>query len=119
MQTEEFLKQNGIDVDCGLELLGDIEMYNETIEDFLTEQETRIPALKEYKEAGDTENYAILAHSMKSDSKYLGFTKLIELAYEHELKGKEGNMDYINEHFNELMEEANRIDSICRQYLGK
>jgi HPt (histidine-containing phosphotransfer) domain-containing protein len=119
MNNIEFLKENGIDVDHGLELLGDIEMYNETVEDFLTEQDTRIPKLKEYKEAKDTENYAILAHSMKSDSKYLGFMKLIDLAYQHELKGKENDIDFINEHFDELIEEANRIDTICKQYLGR
>lgn len=117
--TEQFLKDNGINVDQGLELLGDIEMYNETIEDFLIEQEERIPNLKQYKEAGDCENYAILAHAMKSDSKYLGFTKLIDLAYEHELKGKENDINFINEHFDELIEEANRITSICNQYLGR
>ena len=33
-------------------------------------------------------NYAILVHSLKSDAKYLGFTKLAELAYNHELKVK-------------------------------
>ncbi len=115
--SEQFLKDNGIDVERGLELLGDIEMYNETIEDFLTEQETRIPKMKEYKDIGDAENYAILAHSLKSDSKYLGFTKLIDLAYDHEIKGKENDIIYINEHFDELMLEVNKIENICKKYL--
>jgi HPt (histidine-containing phosphotransfer) domain-containing protein len=114
--NREFLEQNGIDVAHGLELLGDMDMYNETLSDFLEEQKTRIPALKEYKEKGDLENYAILAHAMKSDSKYLGFTKLIELAYAHELKGKEKDMDYINENFDAFMEEANRIGTILEKY---
>ena len=116
--TEQYLKDNGINVDASLEILGDIDMYNETMQDFLTEQETRIPDLKKYLEAEDCENYAILAHAMKSDSKYLGFTKLIELAYDHELKGKENNIEYIKEHFNELIEEANRINDVCKKYLG-
>ena len=116
--TEQYLKDNGINVDASLEILGDIDMYNETMQDFLTEQETRIPDLKKYLEKEDCENYAILAHAMKSDSKYLGFTKLIELAYDHELKGKENNIEYIKEHFNELIEEANRINDVCKKYLG-
>jgi HPt (histidine-containing phosphotransfer) domain-containing protein len=119
MKEKEFLIQNGIDVETSLDLLGDIEMYNETMEDFLEEQKTRIPNLKKYKETLDTENYAILAHAMKSDSKYLGFTKLIDLAYQHELKGKENDKAYIIEHFDELMEEAARIEKICKEYLGK
>lgn len=116
--NRDFLEQNGIDVAHGLELLGDIDMYNETISDFLEEQKTRIPALKEYKEKGDLENYAILAHAMKSDSKYLGFTKLIELAYAHELKGKEKDMEYVNTNFNILMEEVNRIENVLKEYMG-
>ncbi len=114
--NKELLKKNGINVDAGIELLGDMEMYNETIIDFLEEQKTRIPKLKEYKEKKDAENYAILAHSMKSDSKYLGFTKLIDLSYQHELKGKENDMDYIDSHFEELMEEVNRIENVLQEY---
>ena len=56
---------------------------------------------------------------MKSDSKYLGFTKLIDLAYQHELKGKENDINFINENFDELMKEANRISSVCIEYLGR
>jgi HPt (histidine-containing phosphotransfer) domain-containing protein len=117
MKNIDYLKNNGVDVEHGLEILGDIEMYNETMEDFLNEQETRIPLLKDYKLKGDTENYAILAHAMKSDSKYLGFTKLIDLAYQHELKGKENDINFINEHFDELMIEADKINKVCREYL--
>lgn len=117
--NEQFLKDNGINVDQGLEIFGDLEIYNETMVDFLEEQKDRIPELIKYKEAGDTQNYAILAHAMKSDSKYLGFTKLIELAYNHELKGKENDINYINDNFDALMEEANRINSICQKYLNK
>ncbi len=36
--NREFLEQNGIDVAHGLELLGDMDMYNETLSDFLEEQ---------------------------------------------------------------------------------
>lgn len=117
--TEEYLKENGVDLASALEYLGDMEMYNETMSDFLEEQETRIPDLKKYLEANDAANYAILAHAMKSDSKYLGFTKLIELAYAHELKGKENDMEYIKANFDELMKEASRINDICVTYLGK
>ena len=80
MKTQEFLESNGIDVEHGLELLGDMEMYNETLEDFLTESETRLPNILKYKNEADMPNYAILVHAMKSDSKYLGFKELAEIA---------------------------------------
>lgn len=116
---KDFLVQNGVDVDAGIELLGDMDMYNETLADFLEEQESRLPKIDEYKNNGDMENYAILVHAMKGDSKYLGFTKLADLALEHQLKSQDNNLDYVNEHYSELMAEANRIMDVVRTYLGK
>ena len=114
-----YLEENGVDVEKGLELLGDINMYNETCEDFLNEINEKYPKAKEYKEAGDMPNYAILVHSIKSDSKYLGFTRLAELAYEHELKSKDNDIEFVNNNFSSLEEEINRIINVVKTYLGK
>ena len=75
-----YLEENGVDVNAGLELLGDMDMYNETMGDFLEEINEKLPKLVEYKNNNDMPNYAIIVHSIKSDSKYLGLTKLAELA---------------------------------------
>ena len=114
----DYLKENDIDVYGSIELLGDIEMYNDTLKDFLTESETRLPKMKEHLDNNDANNYAILAHAMKSDSKYLGFKKLAELSLNHELEGKANNISYIKEHHEELMIEVNKIISIVKKYLG-
>ena len=111
-----YLEENGVDVQTGLDLLGDMDMYNETMEDFLNEINEKYPKVKEYKEIGDMPNYAILVHSIKSDSKYLGFTKLASLAYDHELKSKENDIEYVNNNFSSLEDEINRI---IKTYLGK
>ena len=115
----EFLKNNGIDVDGGIELLGDMETYNEILEDFLNESEGRIPKINEYKNNGDMENYAILVHAMKGDSKYLGFTKLAELSLNHQLKSQDGDISYVNDNFDDLMKEVDRIIDVIKKYLGK
>lgn len=115
----EFLRENGIDVDSGIEILGDIEMYDETLDDFVLEMEERIPNIEKYKEESDMENYAILVHALKGDSKYLGFTKLADLAYNHQIKSQEGNVDYVNEHYDELMNEVNRVMSVINKYKNK
>lgn len=117
MRDINILKDNGINVDQGLEILGDIEMYNETLNDFIIESETRLPKLKSYKEDGDMQNYAILVHAMKSDSKYLGFTELAELSFNHEMKSKESDIAYVNDNFDNLMAEAERIIKIVKEYL--
>ena len=113
-----YLKENCIDVDSSLELLGDMETYNETLRDFLTECETRLPKMKKHLSNEDSSNYAILAHALKSDSKYLGFKKLAEISLNHELKGKENDLEYIKENYDELMEEVENIISIVKKYLG-
>ena len=113
----EYLKENNVDIDASIELLGDIEMYNETLETFIEENKTRIPRLKENKESGNMKDYAIDVHALKSDCKYLGFKKLAELSYDHEMKSKEDNANYINEHFNELMDEYDKVNSIINKYL--
>lgn len=113
------LTNNGVDINKGLELLGDMEMYNETLEDFLTESETRIPNIVNYYNAQDMSNYAILVHAMKSDSKYLGFDKLAEMSYNHEMASKEGNIAFVSQNINELLVEANRIINVVKTYLGR
>lgn len=113
------LSSNGVDLNSALELLGDMEMYNETLEDFLSESETRLPKIEEYKNSGDMANYAILVHAMKSDSKYLGFTSLAELSLNHEMDSKANNTSYVNDNYEVLINEANRIISLIKEYLGK
>lgn len=116
MKDVNFLKENGIDVDSGIEILGDLEMYNDTLKDFLEESAERINKIEEYKNNHDMENYAIEVHAMKGDSKYLGFTKLAELSFNHQLKSQENDFKYIEDNYEELMKEANRIITIISKY---
>ena len=119
MKDRSLLENNGINVEASLDILGDMEMYDETLADFLDEVDEKIEKLREYNASHDMANYAIIAHSLKSDSKYLGFTKLAELALDNELKGKENNSEYVSLHFDELMNETNRIISVVREYMGE
>ena len=89
------LVQGGVNVNGALELLGDMEKY---------------------KEEQDMENYAILVHSLKSDSKYLGFTQLAELAYQHELASKAKDVRFVIGSYDALINEANRILEIVKKY---
>lgn len=118
MKDIAILKKNKIDVDSAIELLGDIEMYEETLNDFLEVNDERIPFIQKYYQEMDMKNYAIQVHALKSDSKYLGFTQLADMALEHQLKSEEGDIAYIQEHYDELMEEVNRILKVVREYLA-
>lgn len=113
----ELLISNGVNVDSGIELLGDIETYNETLATFLNEIDERLANIESYRVINDMPNYAILVHAMKSDAKYLGFTKLAELSYNHEMASKANDINYVNSNYNELITEATRITSLVRKYL--
>lgn len=118
MKDVNLLISNGVNVNKSLELFGDMETYNDTLHDFLSEVEGKLAKIKSFKEVADMANYAILVHSLKSDAKYFGFEKLAELAYNHEMESKANNMYYVTDHYDELMLEANRIVNLVKQYMG-
>ncbi len=114
----EYLKSQGVDLDKALELLGDMEMYNDTVNDFVSEIDNKINDIKKFHDASDMPNYAILVHSLKSDSKYIGLMHLAELAYNHEMASKGNDVNYVNEHYDELMKEANKMIQVIKNYAG-
>ena len=119
ISDEEYLRNKGVDLDKALELLGDMEMYNATMDDFLKEVEGKWMDIEKYKLEGDMENYQILVHSLKSDCKYLGFMRLADLAYQHELSSKANDKDFVNKNFNLLEEEFNNVLNIVKDYLDR
>ncbi len=116
---EEYLRNNKVDLDKALELLGDMEMYNMTIKDFMEEVYGKWERINQYKESSDMENYAIEVHSLKSDCKYLGFMDLADISYQHELKSKEKDINFVNENFETLNTKFNEALDIIKKYIEK
>lgn len=119
MESIEFLKRNGVDVNKSLELFEDIETYNETLKGFNQSVDGKIEQLNTYLQDQDMPNYAIYVHSLKSDCKYFGFMKLANIAFEQEMASKDGNLNFIQEHFEELKNEAEKVKSVVNKYLGE
>jgi len=115
----ELLEENRINVKAGLELLKDMEMYNITLEEFYNELQNKITDLTNFKDSNNMEDYAILAHALKTEARYVGCNELGDIAYEHELAGKENNQALVNEKFDELKNEANRVYEVVKRYLGE
>ena len=113
-----YLEKNGVDVNHALELLGDMEMYNMTISDFMKEVEAKWQRIVDYKNQNNMPDYAIEVHSLKSDCKYLGFMDLADISYQHELKSKENDSAFVIEHFTELEEKYHRVLEIARTYVA-
>lgn len=118
MRDVNLLTSNGVNVQQSLELFGDMEMYDDTMGDFLDSVPGKLEKIDNYKKAGSMPDYAIEVHSLKSDAKYLGFTKLAELAYAHELKSKENDKSFVHNNYDELIAEANRIIDLAKKYMS-
>ena len=114
---ENYLLENGVNYKKGIELLGDLETYNNMLSDWFKESQNKFEQLKLFKLRHDMPNYAISVHALKSDSKYFGFDKLAELSYNHEMKSKENNQDYVLNNFHELELEFFRISNVVETYL--
>ena len=118
MKSIEFLKENGVDIDSSLEFFGDVESYNETVTEYLKGVHDKVELLVKFIQNDDLPNYSIHVHSLKSDSKYYGFNKLADIALNHEMKSKEGDINYVKSHFIELVNEANRVIVLLKEYIG-
>lgn len=113
--NEKILEEANINYKVGLENFGSIEMYKEMLNDWFKEIDEKWNRIVSNKE--NMKEYSVDVHSLKSDSKYFGFTELAKLSLNHELKSKDGDKSYIKEHFNELETEYKRIIDVVSKYL--
>lgn len=119
MKDVSILTNNGVNVEGSLELFGDIATYDETVIDFLESVDNKLEDINKYKEASDMTNYSILVHSLKSDAKYLGLTVLAEMALNHEMESKNNNINYVYNNYDALVDEANKMIAVLRNYMGE
>ena len=114
---ENYLLSNGINYKKGLELLGDIDTYKNMLSDWFKECHQKFEDMKLFKLKHDMQNYAIRVHALKSDSKYFGLDKLAEMAYEHEIKSKANDEQYVKDNFEKLEREFIRTTLIIEKYV--
>ena len=115
--TREYLEANKCNVNMALESLGDMDTYDIAAEEFVAEFENNMGKIKTAKEAGDMTNYAVETHGLKSNARYMGFEELGNMSYDHELAGKENNVDFVNNNYDALMSEANRVYGVLKNYM--
>ena len=111
-----FLIQNGVDVDKGIENTMDFETYDELLLDFCDTFPQEVQKFNNFKLSGDMVNYEIIVHALKSNCRTLGFISAGEMFYQHELASKQNDINYVNEHYNELVNEVNRVYRILTNY---
>jgi len=95
--------ENELDINEGLEYSMDSkEFYVSILDTYLEETEGELAQMDEYQASGDMKQYATLVHAIKSSSRLIGAKPLGEVAYDMELKAKEGDVEYIRAHHQAL-----------------
>lgn len=111
-----FLEQFGVDARDKVENMMGIDIYDEILNDFYESLDEELSKIDNYKNMNDMANYAILVHAMKSNARSFGFMKLGDIAYNHEMASKQGDINYVNEHYNEFLSEVKEVKEIISKY---
>ncbi|MCH5255044.1 MAG: response regulator [Lachnospiraceae bacterium] len=82
---------------------GSWELYLKIIDTFLHDDEKQA-LLRKFITDQNAHDYGIQVHALKGDSRMLGADHLADVAYEHEKQSKAGNLAYVEEHWDELVE---------------
>ena len=112
-------QEYGIDIEDGIsKMAGSWKIYLDMIEMFI-DRKGRQDQLKQFITEQNAEDYRILVHALKGDAKMLGTARLADLAYEHEKQSNDGNLTYVKEHWDELIECWDRVlegfEELCRE----
>ena len=119
MEKMDLLISNNIDVKGSLDFWGDIDSYNENLLEFRNSLKEKSVQLEKEKNNKDCADYAILAHSMKSEAKYLGFKNEAEVFLTHELKAKENDVEFIEDNYQNIANTINKIIHLLDQYFSE
>lgn len=120
-EQEERYLQEGISIRQGLSYAGgNRDVYLDLMEMFLKGKEQQEQNLKGFLDDGNMADYGILAHALKGNARMLGADRLADIAFSHEKAGKEGQLAYAREHWEELAEEWEKcrrsFDSLYHEY---
>lgn len=112
---ENILVNAGVDLKEAKRFFPNLNELIFQIQSYLTDSIKVKKELEDYFNKKDAYNYEVLVHRLKSESRNFGLMKLGNMFEEHQNKAKEGNWDYINKEYNNLMNEYDKAVSILRE----
>ncbi len=108
----EYLNERGINTKAGMRYADNsLEFYEQLIEIFLQEYEGKHrKAEEEYQ--NPTEKYTVLVHGLKNSARYLGADELADMAFAHEKASKAGDVTYITDNFEAMLQMWEKVVSV-------
>lgn len=119
-ETADINIEDFVDTQAGREYaMNNEEFYRETIEIYLQEGTAKKAEADKFLVEGDMLNYSTLVHMLKSNSRLVGAMKLGDMAYDLEMKSKEGDVEYCRAHHQELTDMYLKVVAALKKYLQK
>ncbi len=119
--SEELLELDsfeGIDVRTGIANSGSPNAYMPLLKIFYESIDEKTAEIGKYYNDGDIKNYTIKVHALKSSARLIGAAAFGEVAQELENAGKDGDIEYINEHHGPFMEEYETFRKPLQKLFG-
>ena len=119
----EVISPDGQDYDIsiknGLALVkGDMEMYLDIVDLFLKNRKKQ-DTMQQFISEQNMEDYAISVHGLKGNARAVGADKLADIAYEHEMKSKAGEIEYVKAHWDELIAAWDNAHNGLQEFYGR
>ena len=120
LPEESILREKyDISLKNGLALVkGEMDMYLDIVDLFLKDRK-RQETMQQFIAEQNMADYAIFVHGLKGTARALGADKFADLAYEHEMKSKAGEFEYVQAHWDELVAAWDNTLSGLREFYGK
>ncbi len=99
----------GLDAAIGIKNSGSEEAFMTVLKIFYDSMAPKEKELNGYLETEDWQNYTIKIHALKSSAKLIGAMPLSEKAYELEMAGKEGNVEFIKDNHEAFFEDFKKL----------
>ncbi|MCM1258648.1 MAG: response regulator [Roseburia sp.] len=108
-----------LDISLGIQnTAGEESFYIEILELYLSEAKEKKELLRSYLDVGDMKNYAVQVHALKSTMRSMGAMRAGELAFDLETHSKKGDLEYVREHHENAIKEAELAEVNMRRYLS-
>ena len=120
-KAEELILYEKYDISIknGLNLVdGDMKMYLDIVDLFLKDRK-RQDTMQQFIADQNMEDYAISVHGLKGNARALGADKFADIAYEHEMKSKAGEIEYVRTHWDELIAAWDNTLKGLQEFYGK
>ena len=79
----------------------------------------KLAKMNESLSSNNLKDYATYVHAIKGESGYLGFSELAKQTLNHQLSAEKGDIDFIRNNYQSLINEIARVIKVSRIYLGQ